>query len=79
MILKHFENRPEIVDRDFGIFALKRLGLKHRHETFGRRSAVESFFSKFKEKKRFWNRFPFNSSFDSTELDRELPDVVYPS
>jgi len=43
---------------------LKRLGLKYRHETFGERNAVEGFFFRLKERtKRFWNRFPFRSSF----------------
>jgi len=69
-ILKYCENRPEIVvDRGFWyLWALKRLGLKYRHETFGERNAVEGFFSRFKERtKRFWNRFPFRSSFVSVQ------------
>jgi len=46
-------------------WALKRLGLKYRHETFGERNAVEGFFSRLKERtKRFWNRFPYGSSFN---------------
>ncbi|AEA46217.1 IS6 family transposase [Archaeoglobus veneficus] len=69
-VLKHCENKPEIVvDRGFWyLWALKRLGLRYRHETFGRRNAVEGFFSRFKERtKRFWNRFPFRSSFVSVQ------------
>ena len=69
-VLKYCENKPEIVvDRGFWYkWALQRLGLKYRHETFGERNAVESFFSRFKERtKRFWNRFPFRSSFDSVQ------------
>ncbi len=59
-VLKYYENKPEIVvDRGFCTWALQRLGLKYRHETFGERNAVEGFFSRFKERtKRFWNRFP---------------------
>jgi len=51
-VLKYCENRPEIVvDREFWyLWALQRLGLKYRHETFGERNAVEGFFS-FKESK----------------------------
>ena len=69
-VLKYCENKPEIVvDRGFWYkWALKRLGLKYRHETFGERNAVEGFFSRFKERtKRFWSRFPFRSSFDSVQ------------
>ena len=67
--MKYCENKPEVVvDRGFCTWALQRLGLKHRHETFGERKAVEGFFFKFKERtKRFWNRFPFSSSFDSVQ------------
>ncbi len=69
-VLKYCENEPEVVvDRGFWyLWALKRLGLKYRHETFGDRNAVEGFFSRFKERtKRFWNRFPFRSSFESVQ------------
>jgi len=69
-VLKYCENKPEIVvDRGFWyLWALKRLGLKYRHETFGDRNAVEGFFSRLKERtNRFWNRFPFRSSFDSVQ------------
>ena len=69
-VLKYCENKPEVVvDRGFWyLWALQRLRLKYRHETFGERNAVERFFSRFKERtKRFWNRFPFRSSFDSVQ------------
>ena len=68
-ILRYCENKPEIVvDRGFWYrWALQRLGLSYRHETW-LRNAVESFFSRFEERtKRFWNRFPFNSSFKSIQ------------
>ena len=64
------EKRPEVVvDRGFWyMWALRRLGLKYRHETFGKKNTVEGFFSRFKERmKKFWNRFPFRSSFDSVQ------------
>ena len=69
-VLRYCENKPEIVvDRGFWyLWALQRLGLNYRHETFGERNVVEGFFSRFKDRtKRFWNRFPFNSSFESVQ------------
>ena len=69
-VLKYCENKPDVVvDKGFWyLWALKRLGLKYRHETFGDRNAVERFFFRLKERtKRFWNRFPFNSSFTSVQ------------
>ena len=69
-VLNFCENKPEVVvDRGFWYrWALQRLGLKYRHETFGERNAVEGFFSLMKSRtKRFWNRFPFRSSFDSVQ------------
>ncbi|MBE8538930.1 DDE-type integrase/transposase/recombinase [Geoglobus acetivorans] len=69
-VLGFYENRPEIVvDRRFRYkLALQRLGLKYKHETFGERNAVEGFFSLLKGRtKRFFNRFPFRSSFDSVQ------------
>jgi len=69
-VLKYCENKPEVVvDRGFWYkWALKRLGLKYKHETFGERNAVEGFFSLLKRRtKKFWNRFPFRSSFDSVQ------------
>jgi len=68
-VLKHCENKPDVVvDKGFWYkWALKRLGLKYRHETFGDRNVVEGFFSRLKERtKRFWNRF-LNSSFESAQ------------
>ncbi len=52
-VLKYCKNKPEVVvDRGFWYkWALKRLGLRYRHETFGERNAVEGFFSRFKENK----------------------------
>ena len=49
--LQYCENKPEIVvDRGFWyLWALNRLGLKYRHETFGERGVVERFFQ-FKER-----------------------------
>jgi transposase-like protein len=67
--LKYCENNPEVVvDRGFWYkWALQRLGLKYRHETW-LRNAVERFFFRLKERtKRLWNRFPFNSSFTSVQ------------
>jgi len=51
-ILKYCEDRPEIVvDRGFWYkWALQRLGLKYKHETFGERNAVEGFFFRLKER-----------------------------
>ena len=72
--------KPEIVvDRGFWYrWALKRLGLKYRHETFGERNAVEGFFSLLKRRtKRFWNRFPFGSSFDSVQSWLESFVAIY--
>ena len=44
-------------------WAIKRLGLNFKHETFGERNAVEQWYSPFKHRvKRFWKRFPFHSS-----------------
>jgi len=67
-VLRFCENKSEIVvDRGFWYrWALERLRLDYRLETFGCRNAVEGFFSFLKSRtKRFLNRFPFNSSFDS--------------
>jgi len=42
-ILKYCENKPEVVvDKGpWYLWALKRMGLKYKHETFGKRNAVE--------------------------------------
>jgi len=69
-VLKYCENKPEIVvDKGPWYFwALKRLRLNYRHETFGKRNAVESFFSQLKNRtKRFFNRFPSRTSFNSVQ------------
>jgi len=68
--LKFCENKPEVVvNRGFWYrWVLKRLGLDYKHETSGCRNAVEGFFSLLKNRtKRFFNRFPFNSSSDSVQ------------
>jgi transposase-like protein len=52
---------------DWYVWALKRLGLKYEHEAFGKRNA-KSLFSQLKERtKRFNNRFPYRSSFESVQ------------
>jgi len=69
-VLRYCENKPEVVvDRGFWYrWTLERLGLEYRYETFGERNAVERFFSSLKGRtKRFWNRLPFRSSFDSVQ------------
>ena len=44
-------------------WALQRLGLEYKHETFGERNAVEQWYSPFKHRvKRFWKRFPYHST-----------------
>jgi len=77
--LKRCENKPEVVDKGFWyLWVLNRLGLKYKHETFGRRNSIESLFSQLKERtKRFHNRFPFNSSFDSVQSWLESFMVFY--
>ena len=50
------KNKPDIVvDKDpWCPWPLQRLELKYKNETFGKRNAVEDFFSKLKERtKRF--------------------------
>ena len=62
---------------DSGIDGLYKDSVKYRHETFGKRNAVEGFFSRFKERtKRFWNRFPYRSSFNSIQFAREFYGVL---
>ena len=59
-MLKYCENKPKVVvDRGFWyLWALKRMGLKYKHETFGERNTVECFFSLLKGRtKKFWNIF----------------------
>jgi len=51
-------------------WALKRLGLKYEHETFGRRNAVEMFFFRLKERtKRFWDSISFQSLLAQFRVD----------
>ena len=72
--------KPEIVvDRGpWYRWALKRMGLKYRYETFGERNAVEGFFSLLKRRtKRFFSRFPFRSSFDSVQSWLESFVAIY--
>ena len=47
-----YENKPEIVIdiATWYPWALQRLGFEYNNETFGERRAVESFFSKLKER-----------------------------
>ena len=69
-VLKHCKNKPEVfVDRGLWYrWALKRLGLDYKHETFGERNVVDGFFSLLKGRtKRFFNRFSFRSLFDSVQ------------
>jgi transposase-like protein len=67
-VLDTCDNKPLVlVDRGpWYRWALQRLGLKYRHETFGERNAIEGWYSLFKARvKRFWKRFPVNSSLES--------------
>ena len=67
--LKYCLNRP-IILVDHGPWyppALEHLGLRYKQVTFGERNSVESWFNILKQKtKRFYNRFPFHSSMEST-------------
>lgn len=68
MVLEHCENKPLIlVDRGpWYRWALRRLGLRYQHETFGWRTPIEQWYSQFKARvKRFWKRFPYRSSLNS--------------
>ena len=52
-VLKYCENKPEIVvDRFWYKRALKRLGLKYRHETFSERNDVEASFQGLRKGQR---------------------------
>ncbi|MCD6482019.1 MAG: IS6 family transposase [Thermoplasmata archaeon] len=69
-VLDTCENKPLIlVDKGpWYRWALQRLGLKYKHETFGERNAIEGWYSLFKARvKRFWKRFPVNSSLESVK------------
>jgi len=63
MVLKYCKNKPTfIVDRGrWYKNSFKRMGFTYENETFGRRNAIEQFFSILKSRtKRFYNRFPEN-------------------
>lgn len=69
-VLKYCENKPEIVvDKGFWYkWVLNRLGLNTGTKPFGKRNAVERFFSLLKSRtRRFFNRFPYGSSFGSIQ------------
>ena len=69
-LLSYCENKPlVVVDRGpwYG-WALQRMGLQYKHETFGERNAIEGWFNILKARlKRFWKRFPSNASKESVE------------
>ena len=67
-VLRKCSNKPLfIVDKGpWYPWAFQRLD--YRHETFGERNAIESWFSSFKRRtSRFWNRFPYRSSIGSIQ------------
>ena len=79
-VLKYCENKPEfVVDKGpWCPWAFQRLGLKFKQERFGERSVVESVFSVLKRRTgRFWNRFPYKSSFTSVQSWLESFFAVY--
>jgi len=79
-VLKYCENKPEfVVDKGpWYPWAFQRLGLRFRQERFGERSVVESVFSLLKRRtERFWNRFPYKSSFTSVQSWLESFFAVY--
>ena len=64
-VLRFCTNKPLVIGdkAPWYKWALKRLGLEYKHETFGDRNAVEQWCSPFKHRvKRFWKRFPNNST-----------------
>jgi len=77
-VLRYCENKPEIVvDRGFWyLWALQRLGLKYRHETFGERNAVEGFFSRFKERTKVGIGFLLGVPLILYRAGRELYDIL---
>ena len=67
--LKYCKSKPTfVVDRgSWYPLAFFFLRLKFKHETFGKRNAVESFFSTLKKRtKAFYNRFPHNTTLSTT-------------
>ena len=80
LVLETCDNKPLIlVDRGpWYRWALKRLGLDYRYETFGERSPIEQWYSQFKARvKRFWKRFPFRSSLKSVKRWRNVWIAIY--
>jgi len=64
-VLRFCSNKPLVIGdkATWYPWAIKRLGLRFKHETFGERNAVEQWYSPFKHRvKRFWKRFPFHST-----------------
>ena len=64
-VLRFCDNKPLVIGdkATWYPWAIKRLGLQFKHETFGERNAVEQWYSPFKHRvKRFWRRFPFHST-----------------
>jgi len=69
-LLRSCTNKPVIIGdkAPWCRWALQRLGLPYKHETFGERNAVEQCHSPFKYRfKRFLKRFPFHSTNTSIE------------
>jgi transposase-like protein len=69
-VLKYCENKPKVIGdkAPWYRWALQRLGLVYEHQTFGERNAIEGWYSLYKARiKRFWKRFPYNSSMGSIE------------
>ena len=64
-VLRYCSNKPTFyVDGGpWYRWPLERLGIPFKHETFGNRAPIEQWFGQLKHRtKRFWNRFPHNSS-----------------
>ena len=64
-VLRFCMNKPVVIGdkATWYPWALQRLGLEYKHETFGERNAVEQWYSPFKHRvKRFWKRFPYHST-----------------
>lgn len=64
-VLQFCRNKPLVLGdkAPWYPWALKRVGLEYKHETFGDRNSVEQWYSPFKHRvKRFWRRFPYHST-----------------
>jgi len=75
MVLKSCENRPlMVVDRGpWYPWALRRLGLEHVHETFGKRNRIERWFRELKDRtKRFYNNVNAKTIKSIEELVRAI-------